>query len=164
MPIENRPEKATAMQARDTSLTTDQKALAINLDKYKYGAIVEIGAGQEVARRFFHVGGAAGTIAKTMSAYDMAISDEIYGHVDRYVSRARLLQMLDNEFRLVVDRHDDRHLRSPAVGHRARAHGLCGRLPQDHRHRPARVDRLGSPGVGAGLPRLLRVDEGLHRL
>lgn len=113
MSIENRPEKATAMQARDTSLTTDQKALAINLDKYKYGAIVEIGAGQEVARRFFHVGGAAGTIAKTMSAYDMAISDEIYGHVDRYVSRARLLQMLDNEFRLVVDRLTT--LRDPAT-------------------------------------------------
>jgi len=81
------------MRKRDTTLSTDQKALAINLDKYKYGSIVEIGAGQEVARRFFHVGAAAGTIAKTMSAYDMAVSDDIYGHVDRYVSRARLLQM-----------------------------------------------------------------------
>ena len=77
------------MRKRDTTLSTDQKALAINLDKYKYGSIVEIGAGQEVARRFFHVGAAAGTIAKTMSAYDMAVSDDIYGHVDRYVSRAR---------------------------------------------------------------------------
>ena len=86
------------MRKRDTTLSTDQKALAINLDKYKYGSIVEIGAGQEVARRFFHVGAAAGTIAKTMSAYDMAVSDDIYGHVDRYVSRARLLQMLDKEF------------------------------------------------------------------
>jgi hypothetical protein len=92
------------MTKRDTSLTTDQKALAINLDKYKYGSIVEIGAGQEVARRFFHVGAAAGTIAKTMSAYDMAVSDDIYGPVERYVSRARLMQMLDKEFEQVVNR------------------------------------------------------------
>ena len=92
------------MRTRNTSLTTDQKALAVNLDKYKYGSIVEIGAGQEVARRFFQVGAAAGTVAKTMSAYDMAVSDDIYGHVDRYVSRARLLQMLDKEFTQVVAR------------------------------------------------------------
>ncbi|MCB1953662.1 MAG: TonB-dependent receptor [Zoogloeaceae bacterium] len=92
------------MRKRDTTLSTDQKALSINLDKLKYGSIVEIGAGQEVARRFFSVGAAAGTIAKTMSAYDMAVSDDIYGHVDRYVSRARLLQMLDKEFSQVVER------------------------------------------------------------
>lgn len=92
------------MRKRDTSLSTDQKALSINLDKLKYGSIVEIGAGQEVARRFFSVGAAAGTIAKTMSAYDMAVSDDIYGQADRYVSRARLLQMLDKEFSLVVQR------------------------------------------------------------
>jgi len=92
------------MRKRDATLTTDQKALKINLDKYKYGSIVEIGAGQEVARRFFKVGAAAGTIAKTMSAYDMAVSDDIYGHVDRYVSRERLQQMLDREFSLVVKR------------------------------------------------------------
>ena len=92
------------MHTRDNTLTTDQKALEINLDKYKYGSIVEIGAGQEVARRFFSVGAAAGTIAKTMSAYDMAVSDDIYGHADRYVSRSRLLQMLDKEFSLVVQR------------------------------------------------------------
>ncbi|HXE41092.1 MAG TPA: TonB-dependent receptor [Azonexus sp.] len=91
------------MLQRDTTLTTDQKALAVNLDKYKYGSIVEIGAAQEVARRFFKVGAAAGTIAKTMSAYDMAISDDIYGHVSRYVSRDRLLQMLDTEFNQVVN-------------------------------------------------------------
>ena len=92
------------MRKRDTTLSTDQKALSINLDKLKYGSIVEIGAGQEVARRFFSVGAAAGTIAKTMSAYDMAVSDDIYGHADRYVSRSRLLQMLDKEFSLVVQR------------------------------------------------------------
>ncbi|WP_153116351.1 TonB-dependent receptor [Rhodocyclus tenuis] len=92
------------MLKRDASLTTDQKALTFNLDKFKYGSIVEIGAGQEVARRFFQVGAAAGTVAKTMSAYDMAVSDDIYGHVDRYVSRARLLQMLEKEFNQVVAR------------------------------------------------------------
>ncbi len=95
------------MRKRDTQLSTDQKALSINLDKLKYGSIVEIGAGQEVARRFFSVGAAAGTIAKTMSAYDMAVSDDIYGHADRYVSRSRLLQMLDKEFSLVVQRLTD---------------------------------------------------------
>ena len=58
---------------------TDEKALHINLDSTKYGTFAEIGAGQEVARRFFRVGGAAGTIAKTMSAYDMTFSDAIYG-------------------------------------------------------------------------------------
>lgn len=92
------------MRTRDSSLTTDQKALTINLDKYKYGSIVEIGAGQEVARRFFQVGAAAGTIAKTMSAYDMQVSDDIYGPVERYVSRERLLQMLDKEYEQVVNR------------------------------------------------------------
>ena len=96
------------MRKRDNSLSTDQKALTLNLDKLKYGSIVEIGAGQEVARRFFHVGAAAGTVAKTMSAYDMAVSDDIYGHVDRYVSRARLLQMLDKEFTQVVQRLADK--------------------------------------------------------
>lgn len=92
------------MRTRDTSLSTDQKALAINLDKFKYGSIVEIGAGQEVARHFFQVGAAAGTIAKTMSAYDMAVSDAIYGHAERYVSRARLMQMLEKEFDQVIER------------------------------------------------------------
>ncbi|MDX5362995.1 MAG: TonB-dependent receptor [Pseudazoarcus pumilus] len=92
------------MQERDTSLSTEQKALAVNLDERSYGSIVEIGAGQEVARRFFQVGAAAGTVAKTMSAYDMAVSDDIYGPVDRYVSRARLGQMLQHEFQQVVSR------------------------------------------------------------
>ena len=89
---------------RDKNLTTEQKALAINLDKLKYGTIVEIGAGQEVARQFFKVGAAAGTVAKTMSAYDMQVSDAIYGQAGRYVSRSRLMQMLEKEFQLVVER------------------------------------------------------------
>src|SRR6266705_2323149 len=85
---------------------TDEKALHINLDSAKYGTFAEIGAGQEVARRFFRVGGAAGTIAKTMSAYDMTFSDAIYGAADRYVSRVRLQTMLEHEYDLLVERLD----------------------------------------------------------
>jgi len=87
---------------------TDKKALQINLDAKKYGTFVEIGAGQEVARRFFRVGGAAGTIAKTMSAYDMTFSDAIYGPTDRYVSRVRLQTMLDREYDLLLERLNEK--------------------------------------------------------
>jgi hypothetical protein len=87
-------------------IATDEKALQINLDAAKYGTFAEIGAGQEVARRFFRVGGAAGTIAKTMSAYDMTFSDAIYGRAGRYVSRARMQTMLDHEYDLLVERLD----------------------------------------------------------
>ena len=80
------------------------KALALNLDQSIYGTIAEIGAGQEVARRFFAVGASSGTIAKTMSAYDMAFSDQIYGPAKRYVSRERLVGMLDHEFSLLLER------------------------------------------------------------
>jgi hypothetical protein len=85
---------------------TNKKAFQINLDRKRYGTFAEIGAGQEVARRFFQVGGASGTIAKTMSAYDMQFSDAIYGATDRYVSRARLKTMLDHEYRLLLERLD----------------------------------------------------------
>ena len=85
---------------------THQKALQINLDPRWYGTIAEIGAGQEVARWFFRVGGAAGTVAKSMSAYDMAVSDAVYGKADRYVSASRLQGMLDKEFALNVERLD----------------------------------------------------------
>ena len=87
---------------------TDKKALQINLDAKKYGTFAEIGAGQEVARRFFHAGGAAGTIAKTISAYDMTFSDAIYGPTDRYVSRKRLFTMLDHEYDLLLERLDSK--------------------------------------------------------
>jgi hypothetical protein len=87
---------------------TDKKAFQINLDAKKYGTFAEIGAGQEVARRFFHVGGAAGTVAKTMSAYDMTFSDAIYGTADRYVSRNRLQTMLDHEYNLLIERLDEK--------------------------------------------------------
>ncbi len=89
---------------RPDRLDTHRKALYINLDDRRYGTFAEIGAGQEVARWFFRVGGAAGTIAKTISAYDMAVSDAIYGHTERYVSRERLQRMLDYEHQKNLDR------------------------------------------------------------
>lgn len=92
----------------DTALDTRQKALQVNLDPRFYGTFAEIGAGQEVVRWFFRVGGAAGTVAKSMSAYDMTVSDAIYGHGDRYVSRNRLESMLAHEFALDVERLDSK--------------------------------------------------------
>jgi hypothetical protein len=91
----------------DAGVDTLQKALQINLDPRWYGTIAEIGAGQEVARWFFRAGGAAGTVAKSMSAYDMAVSDAVYGKSDRYVSQGRLQAMLDREFQLNLDRLSD---------------------------------------------------------
>ncbi len=87
-------------------LETDQKALEINLDPAIYGTFAEIGAGQEVARYFFQVGAAAGTIAKTMSAYDKTYSDQIYGEEasGRYVCEARLYKMLNHEYELMRTR------------------------------------------------------------
>ena len=92
---------------RDGLDPSGAKALALNLDHSIYGTIAEIGAGQEVARRFFAVGASSGTIAKTMSAYDMAFSDQIYGPAKRYVSRERLLGMLDHEYSLLIERLDE---------------------------------------------------------
>lgn len=85
---------------------TKRKALKINLDSAIYGTFAEIGAGQEVARNFFEAGAASGTIAKTISAYDMAFSDAIYGVEEsgRYVSRTRLTKMLSHEFDLLTER------------------------------------------------------------
>ncbi|HEY6901603.1 MAG TPA: hypothetical protein VI233_13205 [Puia sp.] len=87
-------------------LGTKQKALAINLDQKIYGSFAEIGAGQDVAAHFFKAGGSSGTIAKTMSAYDMTFSDAIYGAQKgrRYVSEARLLAMQDKEYGLLIER------------------------------------------------------------
>jgi len=90
----------------DNRPDTGQKAFQINLDAHRYGAFAEIGAGQEVARWFFRVGGAAGTVAKTISAYDMAVSDAIYGPTERYVSRSRLKAMLEHEYALLLERLD----------------------------------------------------------
>jgi len=87
---------------------TEQKALEINLDNSIYGTFAEIGAGQEVARNFFQVGAAVGTIAKTMSAYDKTYSDAIYGAEEsgRYVCESRLYRMLDHEYGLMEERLD----------------------------------------------------------
>src|SRR6202162_6259235 len=84
--------------------TTTQKARRINFDAPIYGTLAEIGAGQEVAREFCHAGGASGTIAKSISAYDMVFSDAIYGKAPRYVSRERLKLMLDHEYGLLIER------------------------------------------------------------
>lgn len=92
---------------RPDKLDTHQKALAINLDAKRYGTFAEIGAGQEVVRWFFRVGGAAGTIAKSISAYDMAVSDAIYGQTQRYVARQRLESMLNYEHDLNIKRLRD---------------------------------------------------------
>ena len=92
-PFENKP-------------SIEAKALRINLNNHIYGTFAEIGAGQEVARHFFRVGGASGTIAKTISAYDKNFSDTIYGEEDdgRYVTETRLNRMLYHEMRLLESR------------------------------------------------------------
>ncbi|MDP5146483.1 TonB-dependent receptor [Shewanella sp. ULN5] len=102
------------MDKQVSSRSTKEKALRLNLDDKKYGTIVEIGAGQEVARNFFVAGAAAGTIAKTMSAYDMKFSDAIYGvqQNGRYVSKGRVLAMMEQEYDLVVERVADVRSRS----------------------------------------------------
>jgi hypothetical protein len=85
------------------SIGTKQKALKINLDRSVYGSFAEIGAGQDVAANFFKAGGASGTIAKTISAYDMAFSDAIYGEEEsgKYVCEPRLMKMLNREYKLL---------------------------------------------------------------
>jgi hypothetical protein len=117
-----------------------QKALAVNLNPAQYGSIVEIGAGQETARYFFRAGGAAGTVAKTMSAYDMTFSDAIYGRAPggRYVSRTRLGRMLDHEFGLLIERLEGRResdttffayaatVAAQGFKHRQECHGWLG--------------------------------------
>src|SRR6204780_5655000 len=90
----------TAHQSTDVHA----KALAINLEGSYYGTFAEIGAGQEVARWFLSVGAASGTVAQAISAYDKTVSDDTYGAGTRYVSRERLLEMLDHEYPLLVSR------------------------------------------------------------
>lgn len=85
-------------------LSTKEKALKVNLDPQFYGSFAEIGAGQETAAQFFKAGGASGTVAKTMSAYDMSFSDAIYGEAQRYVCEERLHRMLDKEYGLLGKR------------------------------------------------------------
>ncbi len=89
--------------------SAQEKALNINLDAARHGTFAEIGAGQEVARWFFHVGRASSTVAKAISAYAMAISDGLYGPTQHYVSRARLGAMLDREFGQLTKQLDEEY-------------------------------------------------------
>lgn len=91
------------MSKREIPSTYD-KALRVNLDTSTYGTFAEIGAGQEVANWFFRVSATAGTVAKAISAYDMTVSDAIYGKAQRYVSRQRLSAMLEYEYNLLLER------------------------------------------------------------
>ncbi len=132
------------MIRQDGDSTVDKKALQINLDATKYGTFAEIGAGQEVARQFFHVGGASGTIAKTISAYDMTFSDAIYGPTPRYVSRQRLYQMLEYEYKLLIERLGEKRagktsffafantVAARAYNHPSESHGWLGIRFQAH--------------------------------
>src|ERR1700743_1412356 len=79
-------------------LDTHHKALTLNLDPSTFGSFAEIGAGQEVARWFLLVGGASGMVAKTISANDKKVSEDLYGSASRYVSMQRLEAMLDSEW------------------------------------------------------------------
>lgn len=92
------------MAKQNQTKSTYEKALAINLDVKKYGVFAEIGAGQETANWFFRASGSAGTVAKTISAYDMTMSDVLYGKAARYVSEARLQSMLKYEYSLLEER------------------------------------------------------------
>lgn len=86
----------------DTQVGTHQKALTINLNAAIFGSFAEIGAGQEVARWFLTVGGASGTVAKTISAYDKEVSDDLYGRGTRYVSQPRLQAMMESEWKQLL--------------------------------------------------------------
>ena len=124
----------------NTASGTAQKALKLNLDAIAYGTFAEIGAGQEVARWFFSVGGAAGTVAKTGSAYDMAVSDALYGPTQRYVSRQRLEAMLEHEFALLRDR----------LGRCAATANVSSRLPTRWQRVAIGNPRTGTAGSASG--------------
>ncbi len=127
-------------------MTTREKALRLNIRREVYGTFAEIGAGQEVAAEFFKAGLASGSVAKTMSAYDMAFSDAIYGPTERYVSSDRLYHMLDKEYSLLTKRLNFRAKRttffvfantvSTADTEDANAHGWVGVRFQLHPLRP----------------------------
>lgn len=120
-------------------LDTSQKARQINAGGKHYGAFAEIGGGQEVARWFFRVGGAARTVAKTISAYDMAVSDAIYGPTERYVSRQRLKAMLEYEYDLLLERLNEKRggeaaffvMANTVATRKAEGHGWMGIKFQD---------------------------------
>jgi hypothetical protein len=93
-------------------LTTEEKALKINLTGDIYGCFAEIGAGQEVAANFFKAGGSSGTIAYTQSAYDMKVSDAMYGEASRYVCEERLMTMLETEYQTLKFRLPNKYKES----------------------------------------------------
>ncbi len=126
------------------------KALKVNLDPRFYGTFAEIGAGQEVVRWFFLAGGAAGTIAKSISAYDMQVSDAIYGNCARYVCRERLEAMLEYEQRLNLERLGDAARRQHRVL-RLRRHRVGAQLPR-HQRVP-RLDGREVSSAAAAAPR-----------
>ena len=151
--VADRQETAPRPADAEGPLGTHQKALALNLDNAKYGAFAEIGAGQEVVRWFFHAGGAAGTVAKSMSAYDMAVSDDIYGPCKRYVSKERLCSMLDHEYELLLGRLDEERgdeatffafantVAAVSYQRRGDGHGWMGiRFQTEPRAEPSEVD------------------------
>ena len=115
-------------RSQDRTLDTHAKALQINLDARRYGTFAEIGAGQEVVRWFFRAGGASKTIAKSMSAYDMAVSDAIYGKAERYVCRPRLEAMLEHEHKLNLSRLSEQRGATTSF-----ASTVIARTPQRHR-------------------------------
>lgn len=107
------------MSKKNQDLSTYDKTLAINLDMEKYGVFAEIGAGQETANWFFRASGSAGTVAKTISAYDMTTSDALYGKSKRYVSEERLQAMLKYEYDLLDERL------APARGEKTTFFSFC---------------------------------------
>jgi hypothetical protein len=136
----------------EKQFSTPEKALKINLDKLVHGTLAEIGAGQETARWFFRVGGAANTVAKTISAYDMAVSDAIYGPAEHYVSRNRLEAMLDHEYPLLLQRLDSKRgetttffafantVAARSRSHREEGHGWIGiRFQMEPRSEPNNI-------------------------
>jgi hypothetical protein len=96
-PLRSSPDRSLPMPSAQ-KLDTHHKALTLNLDQSKFGSFAEIGAGQEVARWFLVAGAASGTVAKTISAYDKEVSDDLYGSGSRYVSKQRLEATLDSEW------------------------------------------------------------------
>ncbi len=140
---------APAQTAMEDETVPRQKALEINLSRRRFGTFAEIGAGQEVVRWFFHAGEASATISKSLSAYDTAVSDDIYGATPHYVSRQRLEAMLDHEYTLVLARSD--HKRGDATAffvfadtvatrHGTGGHGWIGvRFQTEPRSQPSEI-------------------------
>ena len=112
------------------SISTHQKAARVNHDPTTYGAFAEIGAAQEVVAWFFRSGRASGTVAKSMSAYDMVVSDAIYGPSTRYVSRQRLQSMLNHEYSLLQERLD------PARGANTKFFAFADTVATNRRSQP----------------------------